>query len=776
MMYMTFPIVSWVDGSGNFTVSTVSGVNASAYGPDLAKCHIQIKKYIAWKYNDESYGVEPDFHNPTLDFFMVPIRSGYQVDDGFFPDEERLMLKVPAVWGSREDGLVVCNLPLIGTTFHCREASLLETLVPTQVQSSLNGKEPIELSRYLVPTQLEVDSINVRIKNKSSRDSRRVYGTIETVAARLGSREHKSTFSQAWQQEQVVEALAAKLDSAVGNLLILGNGGVGKSTLLVNAIRRMEKQEADRLKDTTESLDDDYRVSERFWFTSADRLIAGMQYLGQWEGRLEEVIKELAAIQGVLCFDNLQQLIRLGGQEPTESIASFLAPFIQNNEIRVVIEATKAELDSCRRLLPGFDALFDLFEVTDFTREQARAVLRDIGNQQKQNHKIDFEMGAADLTYRLFKRFFPYQSFPGKCVIFWRKLFMDFRARQLEQKKRHDAVDSTIEIDHVISAFVDQTGLPEALIRDEFIITADEVFSFFQSRIKGQETACRSVTNVVTTLKAGLNDPARPIGVQLFCGPTGVGKTEMAKTLAEYMFGSSTTNSGQNQRLIRLDMSEYAGFGAADRLLMQPNGEPSKLIQQIRERPFVVLLLDEIEKAAAEVFDVLMGVFDEGRLTDRWGRTTDFRSTIIIMTSNLGVRHSAPIGFENEAPEVYEKEIRRFFRPEFYNRFDAVVPFNPLGQESIRKITELELQKVEKRIGFTSRHLKLIWEEAVVDFLSETGFDKRYGARPLQRTVESLVVAPLARLLAEEPTIQHKKIQLQLNESRGVQTVDVSIL
>lgn len=834
-MYVKVPYVFWTDASGNFTVSTVSGLEVSAYGKEVSKCIDQIKKFIAWKADQDTYDIQPDFHEPVLEFYTVSIRSGYLVEDIFYPNEKRLHLKVPVVWGLRDDGLVVCNLPTIHKTFHCRQPDLLESLVPSQVQAELDGKPPIELSRFFPPENIAVGSLNVRIRNKSNQRYSQSLATVETVASRLASRQHKSTFPQAWQQDNLVQQLIEKLEVPFGNVLLLGNSGVGKSTILVNAIRKMEKRfkesrsnsnrDGNKTAEIEQLYDAGVNVVDRYWFTSADRLIAGMQYLGQWEARLEQVIQELSSVQGVLCFNSLEQLIRLGGREPTESIACFLAPFLQNQELRMVVEANKQELDACRRLLPGFDSLFEIFEVEDFSQEQARAVLMAIGEQQKQNKKLEFDIATADLTFRLFKRFFPYDTFPGKCVQFWKKLFLEYQSRvpmrdrkaddslsgiskseiqvdkegqagnqpvDSQQKSGHHghaAVDQKVgdgvstdreatdrvSVDHVIEHFVELTGLPEALIRDEFVIPPSEIEEFFRSRIIGQSAACTAVTNIITTLKAGLNDPSRPIGVQLFCGPTGVGKTEMAKALAEYMFGSSLTDDRPHSRLVRLDMSEYSGYGAAERLMIQPNGEPSMIIQRIRQQPFMVLLLDEIEKAGSEVFDVLMSVFDEGRMTDRWGRTTDFRSTIIIMTSNLGVRKSSPIGFEHENADIYEQEVKNFFRPEFYNRFDSIVSFKPLGKASIHEITKLELQRITKRTGLQHRNLTLHWDDRLVDFLGTEGFDKRYGARPLQRVIESTVVAPVSRFLAEHPETRDRSIVLELVETESDKQVRIRI-
>ncbi len=253
----------------------------------------------------------------------------------------------------------------------------------------------------------------------------------------------------------------------------------------------------------------------------------------------------------------------------------------------------------------------------------------------------------------------------------------------------------------------------------------------------------------------------------LFCGPTGVGKTELARAIARYFFG----HGEKADRLIRLDMSEYTGPGAGDRLLTQADGHPSALIRGIREQPFSVVLLDEIEKADSIVFDALMGVFDEGRLTDRFGRTAIFRSAILIMTSNLGSDQQGSFGFGVEGKAPYETHALDFFRPEFFNRIDAVVTFDPLSTESIHAIARKELADIAAREGLVKSNIRLIWTDAVVAHLSRVGFDRRYGARPLQRTIERLVVAPLSRYLLANPGLSQATVCLELGVANQIEVL-----
>ena len=302
-------------------------------------------------------------------------------------------------------------------------------------------------------------------------------------------------------------------------------------------------------------------------------------------------------------------------------------------------------------------------------------------------------------------------------------------------------------------------------MKDDVPLAHGTVLGWLESRLFGQRSACEAAASVVTRFKAGLNDPNRPLGVLLFCGPTGVGKTELAKMLAQYLFGAG--KAGASKRLIRLDMSEYSGYGAADRLMMRPDGRPSELVEQVRLQPFALVLLDEIEKASPHVFDVLLSVLDEGRLTDRWGRTTIFRSAVIIMTSNLGTSSSETLGFTSQSP-AYEREVFSAFRPEFFNRIDSVVTFQPLSRETILAITRKELKDLCSREGLVKANIRLTFSHELINHLAEVGFDARLGARPLQRTIEQRVVAPLARFLVGHQSVGEQVVRLELDDGRVV--------
>jgi ATP-dependent Clp protease ATP-binding subunit ClpC len=751
-----FPVLVSEDFAGSYTGRLVDDeqdplVPLAGTGASVREVLLQLKEYLVWSFEREQWRSAPDFHDPQLLELRVDVRPEYRVKGRVYPCDESISLRVACVHGRQESGMLVCALPILGIQFYYYESKALRGLVTTYVQESLKNHTPQQLSRYLPSKSLLLEEIVVtdsrrRFTNKP--DSPELQH-LPVVADPLGSDAMRLSFSRAHTRERKVSELTQLLRNDRANVLLVGDTGVGKTSVLVDSVRNVERELRERAKDSDNA---DGDASHKIWVTSAGRLIAGMKYLGQWQERCERIIEELARIDGVLVVEKLLDLLLTGGASETDSIASFLLPFIERGELRLVGEATPAELDACRRLLPGFVSNFRILHIPPFTEAEALAALKAYCAGIERNSTARLEAEVRAVICGLFRRFLPYEGFPGKTVNFTSRLYEVAKTKSLKE----------IGKDLVIGEFVKLTGLPEIFLRDEVTLDEQDVKAFFETEVIGQPEACRAATSAVLTFKAGLNDPGRPLGVLLFTGPTGVGKTELARTLARFFFGEAELS----ERFVRLDMSEYSLAGSAERLIAKPSGEPSEFINRMRRQPLAVVLLDEIEKADEGVFDVLLSIFDEGRLTDRFGSTTYFSSALILMTSNLGSTKGEPLGFGvgETSYTSFDRAAQSFFRPEFYNRIDTVLSFRSLDRESVRRIVEKELAALMNREGLKKRGLKLSWTHGLVNHLARQGFSTRLGARPLQRTIETQIVAPLASYLNRNQTLRYAQLNLDLDE------------
>lgn len=785
MAVFRFPILLSENFNGFVTAQCV-GEEVAGFGETKDAAISQVKEYLQWFYAETWWREPEEFGEATLVEIRVDMRPEYKIENQrdenapkswqekqkrrkkeqkkkVFAATETIPLRVACVYRQEENGSYFATLPLLGIEFYFYDFKSLKQLVTAYVQENLKGATPLALAKFLPPRRVWLEEVALNIKSRDrSLEFVKETPFLNQVAEPLGAKEF-SKRAKAYERDAEIADLIRRLTTERANIILLGNSGIGKSTVLIEAVRRIEEDLATGKISLTNDedfgdFDDEKKPRHRFWQTNGGRIIAGMMYLGQWEQRCEAVIAELSGIEGVLCVENLLDLIRVGGHDPIESVAAFFMPYLQRGEVRMIIEATPAELEACRRLLPGFADLFQVVRLPEFSQTNALAVLEKIAAVHTRNHQIVLEQSATGLIYRLFTRFMPYQTFPGKIPAFLRELFESPKFKVQSPK-------SFISRENVIENFVKLTGLPELFLRDEIPLEFSVVVSELENQVIGQSAACKTVASLVTTFKAGLNDPNRPLGVLLFVGQTGVGKTEMAKALSRFFFGAGDKT---DERLIRLDMSEYSLPGSASRLLTNADGQPSELIQQVRQQPFCVVLFDEIEKADAQVFDVLLGLFDEGRLTDRFGRVTNFRSAVVILTSNLGAEKFGAIGFGETAAPSFEREAQSFFRPEFFNRLDSVVQFAVLDRNSVRQIAEKELRSIAKREGLQAAGVELVWTSKVLDFLAERGFDARYGARPLQRAIETHLTAPLAKFLLGNEKVRNCRLLIEINENQQI--------
>ena len=748
-----FPVLVWEDFAGRFSARLIDDEDDPAnplagFGRTAREALTQLKEYLTWSFEHEPWRSAPDFHEPQLMEFRVEVRPEYTLRGRVYPCDESVPLRVACVHGHQQNGMLVCALPLLGLQFYYYEASALRGLVTTYAQESLKNRTPQQLRSFLNPKSIRLEEIAVRGGKPSSFTiAEPDIENLKLVATPLGSDEMRRSFSRAFGRERLVSELVQLLERERTNVLLVGDSGVGKTSILVDAVRVVERSMA---KNSEEGKPP---KKHRFWTSSASHLIAGMKYLGQWEARCERVIEELARIDGVIAFEDLLELLRIGGVSTTDSVAAFFLPFLERGEMRIVSETTPAGLDACRRLLPGFVDAFRILRVPNFTQPEALSALQAYCASIERNSKVRMRSDARNLVYHLFRRFLPYEAFPGKTV--------NFTSRLYESAKSDRVTDITS--DRIIAAFVIATGLPELFLRDDVSLEERDLQAFFEHEVIGQVEACRAATSAVLTFKSGLNDPARPISVLLFTGPTGVGKTELSRSLARFLFGAAE----DSERFVRLDMSEYSLPGSAERLIAGPLGQPSEFINQMRRQPFAVVLFDEIEKADEGVFDLLLSVFDEGRLTDRFGRTTYFQSAVLIMTSNLGAIASEAPGFgtgEEFASSTYHRAAQTFFRPEFYNRIDAVLSFNALDKASVRRIVIKELNALNAREGMVKRDVRLVWTDRLVNHVVQAGFDSRFGARPLQRVIEKEIVTALALHLNAHQQLRDTQLTVDFDD------------
>jgi ATP-dependent Clp protease ATP-binding subunit ClpA len=472
------------------------------------------------------------------------------------------------------------------------------------------------------------------------------------------------------------------------------------------------------------------------------RLIAGEGFLGDWQAQVLAVIREAREARAILCVGHLVELLDAGkSAHSDQNVAQLLLPVLGAREVSLVAEATVEEWARVEQRNAGFARLWTVVRVDDPPPDVTQRILTRVAVELGRDHDLTFGPDVVPEVLSLCARFRPYGALVGNATSFLRRLAW-------ARDKSHAARLGPVGALDAVTTFAAECGVPEKLLRDDVALDPSAIRAFLETRVKGQPAAVDRVASVVSVIKANLADRKRPAAVLLFAGPTGVGKTELSKALGELVFGD-------RDRLVRLDMGEYGGADALARLI---GGEgPGQLTAAVRRQPFSVILLDEIEKAHPAVFDALLGVLGEGRLTDSRGRFTDFRSTVFVLTSNIGAdTWRASAGFYDTAgPGAavahYRAEVRRFFRPELYNRLDDVVVFSPLGEAEIDRIVGRELERVAAREGLRRSEIDLAVDGAGRRLLAGRGVDPRYGARPLRRVIEQQLVAPVADYLAAHP-------------------------
>ncbi len=580
------------------------------------------------------------------------------------------------------------------------------------------------------------------------------------------------------------------------NPVLVGEPGVGKTAIVEGLAQRMVKGEV------PEEI-----ASKRLMMLDMGALVAGTKYRGEFEERMKKIIEEIYTQQDVILFiDELHTLIGAGGAEGAIDASNILKPALARGELQVIGATTLDEYQKYIEKDAALERRFASIHVEEPTAEDSVQILKGLRKHYEAHHHVEITDEAIQAAVQLSVRYITSRRLPDKAIDLMdetaAKARLDvttkvspivlleeeilhfeqlknqaiqhqnfdeaakFRKKELAKRakleKLIEKLETSPKTDYIasigegdIAEVVSQwTGIPLQQMEKKESERLINLESVLHKRVIGQSEAVSAVARSIRRARSGLKDPRRPIGSFLFLGPTGVGKTELAKTLAEAMFG-------EKDALVRIDMSEYMEKHSVSRLVGSPPGyvgfdEGGQLTEKIRQRPYAVILLDEIEKAHPDVFNILLQVLDDGHLTDSKGRKVDFRNTVIIMTSNLGavaLREEKSVGFgaktvqqNHDAMEKrIREELKNSFRPELLNRIDETIVFHKLQKEELRQIVGIMAKEITSRLQELNITVKIT--STVLDVLAEEGFDPEYGARPIRRAIQKKIEDPLSEAL-----------------------------
>src|SRR5919107_717578 len=519
------------------------------------------------------------------------------------------------------------------------------------------------------------------------------------------------------------------------NPVLLGEPGVGKTAVVEGLAQRITSGEVPELL-----------KNKQIYTLDLAALVAGSKYRGEFEERLKKVMKEITQRGDIVLFiDELHNLVGAGAAEGAIDAASILKPALARGELQTIGATT---LDEYRKYLERDSALerrFQQIRVDQPSTEETVQILKGLRDRYEQHHKVDITDEALEA-----------QEFEKAANLRDKERKLTNKKRELEEQWERGEGDGERpaigeeEIADIVSMW---TGIPVFKLTEAETQKLMRMEEELHKRVIGQHAAVEVISKAIRRSRAGLKDPKRPTGSFVFLGPSGVGKTELARTPAEFLFGDEDA-------MVRIDMSEYMEKHAVSRLVGSPPGyigydEGGQLTEAVRRKPYSVLLLDEIEKAHPDVFNILLQILEDGRLTDSQGRTVDFRHAIVIMTSNIGaseIARNTPLGFaisDDETGITYDDmknrimgELKKVFRPEFLNRIDEVIVFHKLQKEEIKEIVELLLRRVRETMA--ERELSLNLSDDAKDLLVAKGWDPAMGARPLRRAIQRYIEDPLA--------------------------------
>ncbi len=726
--------------------------------------------------------------------------------DGLLKDLEILLEKRPAVSSMIGQQIYITpRLELLAKSAEMEAERLKDEYVGVEhILIAISRDSNPNLRRVLTKHRIDPEAIYAalheirgeqRVTDKTA-ESR--YQILEKYSVNLTEMARKGELDPVIGRSREIRRVAQILSRRKkNNPVLIGEPGVGKTAIVEGLAQRIVAGEVpDTLKD------------KEIIMLDIAAMVAGSKFRGEFEERLKAVIKEIEADKGktIVFIDELHNIVGAGAAEGAIDASNILKPSLARGSFQAIGATTLDEYREHIEKDPALERRFQKVLIEAPSVEDTIDILEGLREKLEKHHKLEITDDALEAAAKLSERYITDRFLPDKAVDLLdeaaskirvdrsfspeveelekrttrlrrrisrvavdKKSDLEADLARLEQEKakaqsawqKKTSKDSRVDAGDIAEVVSLWTGIPVEHMFEEEKQKLARMEALLHQRVIDQEEAIKAVSEAVRRSRAGLKDPKKPVGSFLFLGPTGVGKTELSKALAGFLFG-------EEDALLRIDMSEYMEKHTVSRLIGSPPGyvgyeEGGQLTEAVRRKPYQVILFDEIEKAHHDVFNILLQILDDGRLTDGHGRTVDFKNTIIIMTSNLGselIAQRAPLGFgakseSKESEPSYQEmkkkvlgEVKKFFRPEFINRLDEIIVFHRLTKENLIKIVELKLSELQKKLA--EQRIKLEVTEKAKELLAEEGYDPDFGARPLERVIQDEIENKLALEIIEE--------------------------